>query len=132
MPALNPKLRSIAATWPYCVYAVLALLLVALFPAFGCGGTAADESGGGTRGFAVGAHAPSGGVVITADADDHEEVALAAAAPEGSDDAATVTAADAVLAVAHDVGLAPAAGESLPRSVPARRQLPRGPPPAVV
>ena len=102
-------LRSIAAAWPYCVYAVLALVLAMI----------AD-----TGGSAVGCGSATGRVAAV----DGQQVArgLAIAA-----DAAAWTGTSAADDVAHAGLVAPLVGLPLPGADHARRKLPRGPPTAV-
>jgi hypothetical protein len=132
VPALNPTLRSIAAAWPYCVYAVMALLLAMIAD------TGAWAAGtGSATGSATGRVAASDGwqvargIAIAADAPDHEEAAVAEAAPEAGEDAAAWTGTSAAAAVAHAVLVAPTSGQPVRGAAHARRKLPRGPPSAV-
>jgi hypothetical protein len=128
VPALNPMLRSIAAAWPYCVYAVLALLLAMIADT---GGSAVGCGSATGRVAAFDGQQVARGLAIAADAADHEEAAVAEAAPEAGEDAAAWTGTSAAYDVAHAGLVAPLVGLPLPGAVHARRKLPRGPPTAV-
>jgi hypothetical protein len=121
-------LRSIAAAWPYCVYAVLALVLAMIADT---GGSAVGCGSATGRVAAVDGQQVARGLAIAADAADHEEAAVAEAAPEAGEDAAAWTGTSAADDVAHAGLVAPLVGLPLPGADHARRKLPRGPPTAV-
>lgn len=125
MPALNPKSDSVVVSWLYCVYAALAILVSALGP-----GEAPIPSGGV---LAASAYRAAGddlprGVVITADADAHEESAVVETLLEAGPDADAVTGSCLPFAYGGVVRSARPAAAQAADGAMGRRKLPRGPP----